>query len=294
MSSVPGLNGLVEILRVLLRQPDRFAARGALHRAGEVLVILGPGRQADLFDISLQRLRQHPIVVARPRGAEDAPRHLGIRHHRRTVGDAVADAEVLAHVLHVGLADVVPDLRQCRHDVRLFAAVGDDVVRTLFRPQVLAAHVPAHVHQLDRVERAASAPWRGGGMRGRAVECVFHRDQPAGAAHLAPAGLEIGADMGEQHRIDTVEQSVTYLERLARQQFLGDAGPQHQRAGQALVLHQLLQCERRGDVHRLARVVALAVTRATFHQRLVIGHARLLRNVRQRIGVAAECYHRAA
>ena len=157
---------------------------------------------------------------------------------------------------------------------------------------MLAPDVPAHVHQLDRIERAAAAPRRRGRMRRGAMECVFHRDQSAGAAHLAPSGLQIGADMGEQHRVDAIEQTVAHLERLAGQQFLGDAGPQHQRAGQALVLHQLLQRQRRGDVHRLAGVVALAVARSAFHQRFVIRHARLLRYVRQCIGVAAECDHR--
>ena len=71
-------------------------------------------------------------------------------------------------------------------------------------------------------------------------------------------------------------------------------GQSIKRARNAFVLHQLLQRERRGDVHRLAGIVPLAVAGAAFHQRLVIRHARLLRNIRQRIGIAAECDHRAA
>ena len=132
-----------------------------------------------------------------------------------------------------------------------------------------------------------------GGMRRCAVERVFDRDQPAGTAHFAPAGLQIEPDMGEQHRVDAIEQTITHLERLAGQQLLGDAGPQHQRAGQALALHQFLQRQRRGDVHRLAGIVTLAVAGTAFDHRFVIGDARLLRYVRQRIGVAAERDHRA-
>src|SRR5690348_12025810 len=54
---------------------------------------------------------------------------------------------------------------------------------------------------------------------------IFHRNEPTGAAHLAPARLQIVPDMGEQHGIDIVEQAVAHLESLARQQLLGNTGP---------------------------------------------------------------------
>ena len=157
---------------------------------------------------------------------------------------------------------------------------------------MLAAHIPAHVHQLDRVQRAASAPRCRRRVRRGAVERILDRDQPARAGHLAPAGLQVETDVGEQHGVDAVEHSVTHLERFSGQQFLGDAGPQHQRTGQPLALHQLLQRQRRGDVHRLAGVVALAVAGAALDHRLVVGEARHLRDVRQRVDIAAERDHR--
>ena len=80
--------------------------------------------------------------------------HRRVGHHRRALRHLVADLPHLLDVLVVGLAEVVPDRRVARHDVRLIAAVGDDVVRALLEAQVLAAEVPADVHQLDRVERA--------------------------------------------------------------------------------------------------------------------------------------------
>ncbi len=167
-------------------------------------------------------------------------------------------------------------------------------MRTLFGAQVLAADIPSHVHQLDSIERAAAAPRCRRRMCRGAVERVFDRNQPAGATHLAPAGFQVVPDMGEQHRVHAIEQTVADLECLAGQQLFGDAGPQHQRAGQALVLHQLFQRQRGGDIHRLAGVVALAVPGTAFHQRFMIRDARLLRNVRQRIGVAAERNDRSA
>ena len=102
----------------------------------------------------------------------------------------VADLAQLLDVLVVGLAEVVPDARVRRHDVRLIAAVGDHVVRALLQPQVLAAEVPADVHQLDGVERGAAAPRRAGRVRALALERVLDRHEP-GADAVAPADAEV-------------------------------------------------------------------------------------------------------
>ena len=53
------------------------------------------------------------------------------------------------------------------------AAVGDYVVRPLLQPQVLTPVVPADVHQLDGVERAAAKPRRARGVRAFPRERVF-------------------------------------------------------------------------------------------------------------------------
>ena len=87
-------------------------------------------------------------------------------HHRRPLRDRIADLAQLRDVRVIELAEVVPDARHRRHDVRLVAAAGDHVMRALLGAQVLAAEVPADVHQLHRVERAAAAPGGGAGVRG--------------------------------------------------------------------------------------------------------------------------------
>ena len=104
------------------------------------------------------------------------------------------------------LAEVVPDRRGPRHDVRLIAAVGDDVVRALRERQVLAAEVPADVHQLDGVERAAAAPRRAGGVRALALEAVLHRHEP-GAVAVAPRHAEVVADVREERDVDVLEEA---------------------------------------------------------------------------------------
>ena len=59
-----------------------------------------------------------------------------------------------------GLPEVCPDRRIAGDDVRLVAAIGDDVMGALLNPQVLAAEVPPDVHQLHGVQRTAPAPRR--------------------------------------------------------------------------------------------------------------------------------------
>ena len=113
-------------------------------------------------------------------------------------------SHMLLDVLVVGLAEVVPDRRVARHDVRLVAAVGDHVVRALLQAQVLAPEVPADVHQLDGVERAASAPRRAGGVGALALELVLDRDQPVAGA-VAPATSEVVADVREERDVDVLE-----------------------------------------------------------------------------------------
>ena len=58
--------------------------------------------------------------------------------------------------------------------------------------------------------------------------------------------------------------------------------------GELLALHDLLHRDRRGDVHRLAGVVPLAVAGRPFDQRVVTGDAGLLRRLRDAVDVGPE------
>src|SRR5688572_19700222 len=103
--------------------------------------------------------------MLRPRGAEDARVYGGVGYQRCALGDLVADLAHSFDVFVIKLAEVVPDAGGLRNDVGLIAAVGDHVVRALLGAEVFAAEVPADVHQLDGVERAASLPRRSRGVR---------------------------------------------------------------------------------------------------------------------------------
>ena len=129
--------------------------------------------------------------------------------------------------------------------------------------QMLAAEIPADVHQLDRVERRASAPRRRGGVRALALELVLDRDQAVLVA-VAPADAEVVGDVREDRDVDVLEQAGAHVVRLGADQLLGDARPQHQRALEVLLLHHFLDGERRGDLQRHAAVVPLAVARRAF------------------------------
>ena len=156
---------------------------------------------------------------------------------------------------------------------------------------MLAAVVPADVHQFHRVERRAAAPWRRGAVRRLAFEGVFHRHQ-ATAATVAPTGAEIRADVVVEHDVDVLEESRAHEMRLRAEQLLGHARPDHQRPRQLLALHDLLHRQRGDDVERRAGVVAFAVPRRALDERIVIRHARLLRALRDAVDVGPERNHR--
>ena len=158
---------------------------------------------------------------------------------------------------------------------------------------MLAAVVPADVHQLDRVERAASAPRRARRMRGLARERELDRDE-ARALAVAPGHAEIVADVREERDVDILEESAADEVGLGADQFLRGARPDPNRARQLLALHDLLHGDRRRDVHRLPGVVALAVAGRAFDHRRVVGDARLLRRLRDAVDVGAQRDHRLA
>src|SRR5260370_7028193 len=98
--------------------------------------------------------------------------------------------------------------------------------------------------------------------------------------------------MGKKHGIDITEYTGAHEIGLGAEEFLSDSRPHDDGARQFLAFHQLLDGERRDDVDSLAGIVAFAVTRRPFDERLPIGDARLLRGFREAIDVAAERDHR--
>ena len=105
---------------------------------------------------------------------------------------------------------------------------------------------------------------------------------------------EVAADVREQVDVDVLEHAVAHEPGLRRHELFGDAGPQHDRAGQLVALHDPLHGDRRDDVERHAGVVAFAVTRRALDDRIVIRDARLLRRLRNAVDVGAERDHRLA
>src|SRR5207248_8666587 len=101
-------------------------------------------------------------------------------------------------------------------------------------------------------------------------------------------GAQVVVDMAEDRDVGILEVAVADQPRLRADELLRDAGPDADRARQALALHDLLHRENRGDVHRLTRVVAFAVTGRAVDHRIVVGDARLLRRLRDPVDVGAD------
>ncbi len=98
--------------------------------------------------------------------------------------------------------------------------------------------------------------------------------------------------MGKEHCIDITEHTGSHEIGLGAEEFLRDARPHDEGARQLLAFHQLLDGKRRHDVDGLTGIVAFAVARRPFDERLPISDARLLRGFREAIDVAAERDHR--
>ena len=79
---------------------------------------------------------------------------------------------------------------------------------------MLAAEVPADIHELHRVEGTAAAPRPGGGVRALSLKAEDDRDGP-GPRRIAPGGPEIRADVREQHDVGVLEVARAHEKRLA-------------------------------------------------------------------------------
>src|SRR3546814_3533056 len=93
--------------------------------------------------------------MARRGSADDAAGDRRAGHLRGAFRDLVAELEILLDAVEILLAEIVPDRGDRRYDVRLIAAVGNHIMGPLLGAEMLAAHVPADVHQLHPVKRGA-------------------------------------------------------------------------------------------------------------------------------------------
>ena len=132
-----------------------------------------------------------------------------------------------------------------------------------------------------------AAPGLRGGVRALADEPVLHRDERVRRA-LAPGDLHVRSDVREDRDVHVAEHAGLDEVRFRAVELLGDAGPELERAGQMLLLHDLLDRERRSDLKRHPGVVAFAVAGSAFDDRIVIGDAGLLRRLRDVVDIRSE------
>ena len=106
-----------------------------------------------------------------------------------------------------------------------------------------------------------------------------------------PGNAQVGGHVGEQADVHVLEHAVAHVVCLGGDQFLGHSRPQADGAGEVLALHHLLDRQRGDDVQRHPGIVAFAVSRRAFDQRLVPADAGLLRRLRDVVDVAAQRDH---
>ena len=193
---------------------------------------------------------------------------------------------------YVGLAEVIPDGGRPRDDVGLVAAVGDDVVRALLERQMLATEVPADVHQLHSVERAAAAPRRAGRMGRLAAKrgtCTDTRPVPSRSPQETPSSLPTCVNSATS----------TSLKSPARTKYAfvptsSSAVPVQIRIVPGSFSRSMIFFTAMAAVTLSAcsGVVPFAVTRRAFDHRRVVGDTGLLRRLRDAVDVGAEREHR--
>src|SRR5262245_29405707 len=80
----------------------------------------------------------------------------------------------------------------------------------------------------------------------------------------------VARDVREKHEVDVLEVPLADVVRLGAEQLFRDAGKELDGPLDFLALHDLLQHDRRRDVHRHAGVVPLSVARSTLDERVVV------------------------
>ena len=239
----------------------------------------------------MHRFRDRLVEVRAPRRADDLH---GVERRERGRGRRASDllriGEHLRHPLGIAFAEEEPDRRRARHDVRLVAAVGDDVVRALRQLHVLTVELPCVRHLHHGVQCALPTPRRRSRVGALALEPEDRRDQGERGL-VAPRDAELVADVGEEIRVDVLEYSRSHEERLSRDLLLGDARPEHERAANLLAHHHVLHGERGEDVQRHTAVVPFAVSGRARYESRARRHARRLVRLRDAVDVRPQCDH---
>src|SRR2546423_109763 len=83
----------------------------------------------------------------------------------------------------------------------LISAVRDHVMRALCETEMLAAEVPADVHELDSIERASAAPRSSGCVSAFALEHVLDAHQSVLIQRRSPRHAHVGRDVREQANV---------------------------------------------------------------------------------------------
>jgi len=100
--------------------------------------------------------------------------------------------------------------------------------------------------------------------------------------------------VGENAGIHILEIPVAHVKRFSTDEFFGHAGPEHERTGNFVALHQLLHRQHRHDVQGLPGIVPFAVTGRTLHNRVFVGHAGFLTGFGNAVDVGANGNERLA
>jgi hypothetical protein len=195
---------------------------------------------------SLQRTGRHHV-----------DRDLGVGHHRGALRNLLRLLEELARTLGRRIAEIPPDRRLGRDDVRLLAAVGDRAVRGHRRQHVFAVLRDPHVHQHNRVERVATFPRPHRGMRRLTGEIEGRRDH--GRLQQAVRRRELAVDVVVERHVDVVEVAVTHEVGPAQELLFRRCTDDLDRPGQAEAFHRVAHGERRTHHHRAVDVVTFAV-----------------------------------
>ena len=204
---------------------------------------------------------------------------LGSAHLRAAFRNVLEPIELLFDIFVLIGADVIPDLGCRGDDVRLLAAVGDDVVNATGFLDVLAHVVGADVHQLDAVESAAPLVGTAGCVSRDAA-----KGELCGDARLRGAEVSaiLGAGVPVQTRVKVGEQPGEQHVDFADQRLLGRRAIDADRPLELVLVIDMLGGQGGPDRASAERTMPAAMPRRSPRRRLARPRV-LLRQLRQRI-----------
>src|SRR4051812_5635917 len=89
---------------------------------------------------------------------------------------------------------------------------------------MLAAKIPADIHQFDCVESTVTAPRSRCRMCAFTTELIFHRNKPVLSA-ASPGHIQVVADVREKHDVNVLEHPCAHVVSLRSDQLFGNTGP---------------------------------------------------------------------